>query len=176
MSNMAINLLPTNQEQDKSTRKVLELLTRVTLAIGVVVILEGLVGVGLMFFFNNQLQKAHDLHDKTVSQISALESTEQSLVVVRDRLQKVQTVLSSRSSYSIFDKYDTIVSSLGPDESLGKMTITADGNKLAINLTNSDGLKSLIEEMSDSNKFGVSTINDLTFGLTQGFQVEFNAN
>lgn len=174
---MAINLLPTEKKQSKDTQRSVQLLTRIAIAVGVIVIIEGIAGVAALYFLNTKLTQVQQKHDSTVAQISALEATEQGLVLVKDRLQKVQTVLADRATYTNLEKLNKVVNGLTPDTAkLDKIELTSSGSKLTLGSTNSNELKNLVNQMGDSSIFSSSVIRSLSFSPLSGFEIEFDAN
>lgn len=174
---MAINLLPSEKIESKETQKTVSLLTRVAIAVGTIVIIEGLAGAGLLLFFNSKLQNAQQKHDLTISQISSLEITEQELVLVKDRLGKIQTVVSDRGNFTTIDKFNTVINTLPTNiASVERIEISPGISKLTLVSTNSDELKNLVEQMSNSSEFSSSLIKTLNFSQGKGFEVQFDAN
>lgn len=171
-----INLLPTNVVVDKNTAKNVQLLTRIAIVFGVIILIEAIVGVSLLFIFNSNLNKAKAENETTLAAVKQLESVELNLVLVKDRLSKIQPILDSRAIYTALERYNSIVTGLPANSTFDGLQITSDANNLTISSPDSDSLASIVRSLSNSDLYTTSIIDNLDFNSSDGFVLTITTN
>lgn len=171
-----INLLPTNVKVDKQTQKSVTLITRIAIAAGFIVMLIAIIGGALLFILNSNLQKAKLEYEENLAAVKELEATELNLVLIKDRLSKIQPILDNRNQFSAFEQYNQLVNSLPTDAAFKAIHVSSDTSKLTITSPNSDAIASVIKSLEDPEKYQVAILDELNFNNIQGFELVLTTN
>jgi hypothetical protein len=167
-----LNLLPKERTGSKDVVGFLSLTKKVSIALLIILVL--VVGVGgAIYFLSVRDQSRLQLeYENLENQAQSLEATEAGLVLLKDRLQKSQTVISSRAAEESFSKQKAIVE-FAPDEVTFKESIIDSANStLEIETQNSNSLVSLMSEIfANSNNFSEIAISELTFSAAVGYAI-----
>jgi len=166
-----LNLLPSDLKANKDVAKTARNLSKITFAIGFLFVVAAAVGGAALFLFTQQATRLSENQQTLRENVSALEDTEQSLILVRDRIQRVQNILSSRGSYESVKKSDDIIANLAENAEFESLEVRSDLSKLTIILKDSDALSNLITELDDTTKYKNITIEDLSFSALLGYQL-----
>jgi hypothetical protein len=168
-----INLLPQELKTGKDVQKTAQVLTRVVVVLVVVLIIIGGAGGGALLIMNNNLKESKTRQDELKQNIQNLESTEQKIVLVRDRIQKTQNLLTAREEYQTLTKYDQLIKSLAPTEaSFVGAELSTDVKKLKLSFKNSRSLSTVLKFLSETSEYEAVTIESLTFNPFSGYDLE----
>jgi len=114
-----INLLPQAGSLNTTIAKMGRRLTRMAVVCFIFFLVFGSLGVGYLFITSGDLTKINDQNNTYKSNIKSLQEAEQNLVLVRDRVAKVKTILNDVSFEEKLDKVqrmlDTLPSKSQPD-------------------------------------------------------------
>jgi Tfp pilus assembly protein PilN len=166
-----INLLPTELKTGKGTIRASRLMTRLALGTAAVFLVSCVIGVGVLVYLGQSASRVHESSENLKNEIRSRESTEQSLVLIKDRLQKLQSVLGSRSAYNTLKKYNDIVASLPPSASLTQVEQSTNGSRITINFTSIADLSAFMDTLGDTDKYNLVRIESLTYATTIGYEL-----
>jgi len=91
-----INLLPKEPKKTKEVEKTTRLIGNATYFIAIILTIIGPLGGLTVYKFTRDLTKLKVENETLRSSIANLESTEQGLVLLKDRVGKIQTILGNR--------------------------------------------------------------------------------
>lgn len=168
-----INLLPQELKTGKDVEKTAQVLTRVVVVLVVILVIIGAAGGGALLIMNNNLKESKTHQDELKQSIQGLESTEQKIVLVRDRIQKSQSLLTARGEYTTLTKYDQLIKSLASSEaSFVGAEVSVDVKKLKLSFKNSRSLSSVLKFLGETTEYEAVTIESLTFNPFSGYDLE----
>jgi hypothetical protein len=166
-----LNLLPPELAVSKSLGRALKTL-RALSVISIAVFLIFAVGLGIFFIISSiSLSGLNASVSQHESQISAQESSEQQIVVLKDRIAKISQAKSVPSALKTVTNVDTLLSNLSPDFTISQFN--ADSSKADISMgfkSNSD-LTAFLQAATSSKLFKSVILSSFGYGPSQGYSV-----
>lgn len=165
-----INLLPTRHPEVAEVprlRRLLRLFIISTLALSIFL---GVLGLGIIFFLSNQLKNLSREQADLKTSISSLESAEQSLVLVKDRIQKIQEFLSINQDLENLSKQRFVVNSLPSEILIKKAFINQDGSTVELISPSSVAVRELFSTLIKNQQFSSLLLEELKFNPVLGYQ------
>lgn len=167
----SINLLPTELAPKGFSVRVARILRNVATAGFVLVVLAGL-GIGAFFLLTSlEIRDSNSKQDQLKVQVKSLESTEQSLVLLKDRISKVRQVLRTDTVSPIISKADALVSSLPPGVQANEIQIGA-LTKFTVTVSNTGELTQFMSQLIAANKFKRVDLKGFNFNPASGYLID----
>lgn len=165
-----INLLPKEKTTSESTGKIAKVLNSIAIATAGLFLAVALAGGITYFLLARGLEAAVQENRDLTANVQSLQGTEQSLILLKDRVQKAQTTLAARSTENDFTKQAGVLavapehvffkgSDLGAGRSLLELTVGSSRSlvNFMASVVAQGGLSSLvIDELSFSQQLGYS--------------------
>ncbi|GEM_PF-3188098 len=172
-----INLLPeqlaVGEELDKITGII-------KIAIGILAAVSffvAVLAVSYTFYLTKELDRLNQENASYKQSVVSLESTEQGLVLVKDRIQKIQTILDSQQNEALLGKQKTITDFFDETTSVEDSSIVQGSSRLELKTTNSQSLASLITQIIESkNDFSKVNISNISFSPFSGYSMNLIIN
>lgn len=158
-----LNLLPPELSVSKNLNKILKFTRSLGVISTAVFLVFIIVVVAVYVVYSLNLRSLNTANLQLQDQVKAQESTEQSLVLLKDRATKIRTVLNLPSSLGNLSQANLVLASSSASVDLAEMDV--DPVKVTLNMnfkTNSD-LSQFLQYVSSSNAF--KTIVMTSFGL-----------
>lgn len=171
---MDINLLPRETAPSKSQQKAISAVNKIAMFFCGAFLLLVLLGGGLYLFFNSKLDAAKKEEEGLAVNIQSLQSTESGLILLKDRVQKINTVLASRANEGYFNKQNEVLALTPEDVSFDKSEIDTGRSTLGIKFLNSLGLVSLFSGLRTSSNLSSIIIGEFSFNQVSGFSVSLD--
>lgn len=171
-----VNLLP----PEYTTTKGLARFLKAAQGLGVISIAFFLVftlGISGFYIISSiTLRSLNSDIDSLKNQISAQETSEQQIVLLKDRLSKIKTVLALPSSIENFKAATPYISSLSPTTSLSEATIDSQKIDMTLIVRSNADLVSLLQKFSGGNEFASVAMTNFTFSPSGGYLVGIRAS
>jgi len=168
-----INLLPNEFKTDKRVIKFGKVLKYFVVVSVVIFILLVSVGTFWTVRLSNESKELVDQEQELKTSITNLETTEQQLVFVRDRVDKIQTILSDRINEKLLAKQVGLESVLPENTKFDKSHIEVDTSDFDVVSTSSVEIRDLVNAMLGSDEYASLAINSLSFLPTLGYEISF---
>lgn len=169
-----INLLPKEKEAGKGVSQAQALLKKISITLGVVFLLViGVLG-GFYFFSLNNLNSLKAKYDDVSSKVQSLQSTEASLVFLKDRLQKTQIVLSSRTNEGYLTKQMALLENAPENVVFKESTIDSSASNLEVETASSGTVLTLLTTLLANSDFSSLVIGELSFNISSGYTILFH--
>jgi|SRR5688572_17036863 len=164
-----LNLLPPELAVDKKLGAVL----KTTRVVGTILLGAFLIFVlGLSAFFvissvllRNTIARVDNLKD----QIVARETSEQQMVLLKDRLKKISSVRAIPTSFENLSAIDPFLLSLSPDSAVTELDVDPIKIGLLINFKTTSDLTSFFENLATSDVFKSATLSSFGFNPLAGY-------
>lgn len=170
-----LNLLP----PEYSTTKGLGSILKATRALGIIsigVFIAFTIGVSAFYLISNiTLNGLNSDIDSLKGQIGSLEKSEQQIILLKDRLAKVKTVLGVASASDVVTGVDPYVSNI-PGGTLDELGVDATSANFSITFTSNKDLANFLTKLSTSTNFKNITMTSFTYGPSSGYKVDFKAS
>lgn len=167
-----INLLPDKLLAKTGTRKVANLLGRIAIPALSVFFVGVVAGVGYLIVLNVQLKNLNSKKSQLMTSVESLETTEQQIVLVKDRIQKVNKVLGENNTEaSVESFYNSVLSFVPPGVRVTEAKVTDESTTVSFIVTSSLSLTSLFANMTSSGDFSKIRLESLSFSPSLGYLV-----
>jgi len=166
-----INLLPKDLTPKQGVVKVTELVKKIDI-IGFSVLIAALVIlIGLYFYINGKIDESKIRQENLKVEISALEETEVRLVLVKDRLQKAESVLSQDTAKDEIINLNSVTKILPEGVEIIQSTITQNTTTLIFNADNSSSLSKLLALLASSGIYRGIKLTSLKYNQLTGYSL-----
>lgn len=169
-----INLLPTRHKDATEVSGLRRLIRILTISSVVLSLSLAALGLAVIFLLSNQLKNLSRQQSELKTSITSLESTEQSLVLVKDRVQKIQELLSASADRDILTKLRFIADSLPPDLLISNSDLSSSGSFVELTAFSSSAIKELFSTLVKNKQFSSLILEDLKFNPVLGYQFTLN--
>lgn len=164
-----LNLLPPELAIDKKTGTFLKTLRSVNL-IAVAVFLIFTLGISGYFIFTSiLLRNKENTLEGLKSQIKTRQTSEQQIVLLKDRLKKISTAQKIANSTDNLAAVDPILSLLSPDSAVTEMDIDSSKIGLLISFKSTSDLTAFFDGLKKSTEFKSATLTSFGFNPTTGY-------
>ena len=170
----AINLLPTDISPKGPVAKISNLIKNLAVISFVLFLLTAL-GMLAVFVLNSvQIRSLNESSEALKTSIESLETTEQGLVLVRDRLTKVKLVLADESGGDEAEGLGTVTSGLPASVALTEAVISKDVLDTTFVATDSQGLTALMARIISQEAFAKVDLVSFSFNPNAGYIPSFS--
>jgi len=166
---LKINLLPEDHVKDKKAKRISRIVRTGTLAILALFILIGGAEAGILYYLSQQLDDLAQEQSNIKLSIANLESTEQNLVLIKDRVQKIQELLNNRPDEEIISKQKLITNALLTNLSVKSIVIRPPDYNIEITAASSLSVADLFQELSQKPGFDSLVLETTSFNPYEGY-------
>ena len=169
-----LNLLQPELAVDKN----LSSLLKMARSLGIIALAGFLIFVvGISAFFIISSFTLRDLTsdiDVSKSQIAAQETSEQQIVLLKDRIKKIGTVRNSPTSLKNLIAIDPFLSTLSPESSVNELSVDTAKISLLLNFKSNNDLSIFLNSLSESDVFKSIVLASFSFSPINGYSVGIN--
>ena len=172
----AINLLPKELTAKGSVIKISKTLKRASV-VGFSVLIVAIVLITALFFLlSYQNRQSNIRQDELKQSISALEQTEQRLILVKDRLDKTELVMGADSATRSVEQLDELNSILPEGVLLSSVTLEKNTSKITVIGNSSKVIAEFFSKMLASDIYSQIELESFSYNPLIGYSVEFRSN
>lgn len=166
-----LNLLPPELAVSKSLGRVLKTL-RALGVISIAVFLVFAVGLGIFFIISTiSLGNLNSSISQHESQISAQESSEQQIIILKDRIAKISQAKSTPSALKTVTNFDTLLTNLSPDSTISQFNADSSKADISMGFKSNPDLTSFLQAVTTSKLFKSVILSSFGYGPNQGYSV-----
>ena len=170
-----LNLLPPEHAVSKSLSGFLKTV-RALGVIGIAAFLVFGMGIGAIFAFSTvSLNGINTNITKLKGQVSALQKSEQQIILVKDRIKKIASIQKLPNSIPNLTLVAPTLVSIDSSGSVDQMTIDPGAIGMSANFGTNAGVTSFIESLQSSKDFKSIDLVSFNFNPTTGYAVEIKA-
>jgi len=170
----AINLLPIEFQKKGPMFRASEILNKVLMVGYGVFVFFLLVMVGYGIYLKTQVNAKESSNKNLSSQVGALETTEQGLVLVRDRLKKISGVYAGEkvsNRLTTLQQFDSLVDSF---TEINQVDINLERAQITAKASSSADLVKFMETLIDSNLYKAVDLESFVYTPKDGFTLSLN--
>ena len=171
---MSFNLLPPDLTPREEIIKISNFIKRISVVGYSVVLISAAIFVGAFFVLSNQLKTSISEQENWKVQISSLEETEQRLVLIKDRLEKVSKILKSATAADEIESLSQTQSILPEGVILREAKLSTGNSEMRLLTQNSSSTAQLLAKLLASGIYKKVELKALDFNQTVGFSLELN--
>jgi Tfp pilus assembly protein PilN len=171
-----INLLPPEYAVSGPLGKLLKT-TRMLGVIALGAFLVFALGLAAFFIFSSfQLRALKANEDKLKSDIASSETSEQQIVLLKDRLAKVKIAQSTQSGVKNLEKIDPFIAGLSGSTILTELDVDSQKVDLSILFKSNNELSTFLKTLTDSKVFQSVVLTSFGFNPLTGYLVTIRLN
>ena len=167
-----INLLPENLATNKSAINLSNRLRAFSLVVFSLLFIAILSSVIIFFLYSRKLTSETNRRSELVVSLKALEETEQKIVLIKDRINKSQKLLSDDVVWTNVDNLIKYATS-NENFTVTDINVAADDITFTIALSDSKSLTDIIGVLNNSGLFDEVTLNSVVFNKSTGYMASF---
>jgi hypothetical protein len=168
-----LNLLPENLQISKNLGNFL----KTARALGIIFMVAFVifaVSVGGVFVFSKiNLTKIQTNVEQLKNEVKSRESSEQQLVLLKDRLAKITSVRSSSNTIKKVMGVNSLFANISPSSSLSQANISSSKIDVSMVIGTNEDLTTIMQNLKNTKDFGSVTLTSLNLG-PGGFALTVN--
>ncbi|HWA51762.1 MAG TPA: hypothetical protein VG895_01750 [Patescibacteria group bacterium] len=168
-----INLLPLDLSPSRGSAKASTNLKKIIIIFFSIFLFASLLGTIVLLFFTTRVQSTVNEETVVTQKIKALQNTENTLFVLKDRADKIQIVNSDSQIYDNFSSASIVLASLPTNVSVKNITAGAVGNTFSVISADSIGMATFLSSLSTNISLKGLTISDFNFFPESGYTIRF---
>lgn len=170
---MELNLLPKERASGKDAGRLAALFKKTSIATGgIFLFVTAILGIFYLLSLNS-LSNTRAKHEELTLQAQSLQPTEASLVFLKDRLQKSQMVLSSRTNEDVFVRQSQLLANAPEAIAFKESELATANSTIELTTPNSENLTAFLSGVSATSTFNSLILKELSFGLATGYSLLF---
>jgi hypothetical protein len=167
-----VNFLPTDQIQNKKVRAVSGNLKIFAALLGFVCLTIGVLGTFFIVYRSSAVGTLEKQEADLKAQVLAQETTEQTLVFVRDRLTKVKEIQAKNANNENFLAEKETFATLPAGVDLKQLDLTLTDSDFAVTIPDSQTLEHVLE-LVKTKVFANGYVDTISYNSVGGYQVKF---
>ncbi len=169
-----INLLPQELKPKGYILKLSKTLNKLALISIAVLLASALVILGSFIFFSQQTKASIKKQESLRSEIKALEATEQKLVLVKDRIQKIDNVLNLENATDEVKVLKKVTEILPEGVSLNNISVSDGSVSLEVASASLSGIGQFFVALVGSQGFQKVAVTGFSYKPELGYIVSLN--
>lgn len=171
-----INLLPQDLGAGKGALQASKLLNRVSIIAGAIFLVVGVLGIAYLFILQRQVSDQTSQNNQLEVNIRSLQATEQKLVLVKDRIDKIKTILAQKSAYTHSENIQKIMLGLPVEVSLDEADITPSQVRFSVTSRTSLGMVTFLNNLTSTETYKQIVLKNFSFRPASGYSITVEAN
>lgn len=167
----SINLLPEVFKLNRSVVKLSKTLKKVSAIVFVLLALVVSVSIGGFFVYKNRLNELTAKQNELKSQIKALKETEQRLVLVKDRLERVGNIYAKETPYKSVLTLEELIKQFPEGAVLETTSISVENLGMQVEIDSTSTFESMLDILIDSQLFDRIELTSLSYGPDTGYKI-----
>lgn len=171
MLNKTINFIPTDMAIPVKSVKFAKLLNKLSIVGVLLLILSVISAIVLFIFFSSDLKKTNAAVIALKNEISSLEKSEQKLILVKDKLDKISFVKSLSSAENDINQFKSIndIVLSASNSSLTEISIGSSKTEISFSTPDSSSLALILGSFTNLKDYAKITLSSLGFNSQSGF-------
>ena len=165
---MAINLLTEEYKPSSNFQKLSKALKRLSTFVAILGIIALVTFGAITFFLQRRTNEVTAKNDALKQEIKAMEDTETKLVLVRDRLQKVQQVRAIADTTPDISSFESVLPGLLAGVRIETVEVKPGKIDLSVNAPSADAMSEVLKLVSAMSGYSQLEVQSVNFNDTNG--------
>ncbi len=171
-----INLLPVELARGKEVNSLLARLKIASIVICTILLLFSMAGLAYVVITKRNVDTLVVTRDSVKAEVLNLETSEQQLVLLKDRLQKILDYRAADTTQGQLENQKKIIDILPEEISVIGSKIDAADAKIGLNSATLTPLKDITERLISEKLVTQLALSNITYNQTTGYQIYFDFN
>lgn len=171
MLNKTINFIPTDMAVPVKSVKLAKTLNKLSIVGVILLILSVISAIVLFFFFSSDLKKTNASVATLKNEISSLEKSEQKLILVKDKLEKISYIKSLSSAENDINQFKSIneIVLSASNSAFTEISVGSSKTEISLSTPDSSSLSLILSSFTNLKDYAKITLSSLGFNSTSGF-------
>jgi len=170
-----LNLLPQNLQVSKGLSSTLKTAKSLGVIFIVAFIIFCLGMAGYFVYSKITLDSIQANVNKLTAQVKAQESSEQQLILLKDRLGKIALVKNEANASKNIAGMNTFLNNTSPSLKVSEVNITPIKMTMSLNIYSNDDLTKLLQNIKSTTLFNQAELSSFNYGAA-GYTIDLNLN
>lgn len=166
-----INLLPEIFKIKGSVARLSKTLKKVAAVVFIVLVASVSISIGSFVVFSNKLDDVTSRQNQLKTQIKALEETEQRLVLVKDRLEKVTKVYAKETPLEEIATFEDIYNRIPEGVSIQTASLSTGDVTIAVSADSTSAFNNVLDMLVGSKLFSRIEMSSFSYTPGAGYQI-----
>lgn len=172
----SINLLPKDVGAKTKYVKIGQVIKKAVIAGSALYIVVGAAAAVYIFLISEQISEIELGQEALKANIESMSATEQSYILIKDRIQKASTVLLERKLEQNLDKMSGVVDGLPDNVKLSEVNIGSEKTEYRFLAANSLALSRLLAFITADDAYDLVFMDSFSFSSSRGYLVGITTN
>lgn len=173
---ITLNLLPQDRIISGDLFKILKF-TRILGVISLAIFIIYSIFIGVFIFLNsNKIRTLQSTSSTLKSQVIQLESSEAQIILIKDRIKKIQTLQAMPSSLNNLASTVSLLQNLSDRARVTELDVDSKKSDLSVNFKSNFEMENFLDLIRNSDEFKSVVVGSYGFNPTTGYLVTFNLN
>ena len=173
-SNSNLNLLPQDLRVSKGVGGIVKVIKSLNVILAVLFLISALIVVALFVIGSLRLNSVLSEVDQLKSQVKAQETSEQQLVLIKDRLAKISYARGYANAKDSLQNASLLLNNMTGGVTVNSMNITSVKTDLSLTILSNDELSILMDNLKNSDKFKSIDVYSFEYNKNIGYQIKAN--
>lgn len=169
-----INLIPAEMAVSPKTVKLQKIITKLFISLTIILLLSIVTLAFFLIYYNSNLRTTLSENEVLKSRILTLEASEQKLVLAKDKLSKVKSIMSNDTidkEFDNFKKFQNILleTNVSSSSAYSESVIAPDKTEISIAIPDINSLSNLLGSISRLSDYNKIFLSSLGFNLKTGY-------
>lgn len=165
----AINLLPTDLSPRSSTVKVADTAKKIAIAIFALIVVFAIAAIIFFMTISVQIRNLSGKNEQLRASVSSLEETEQRLVLIRDRLKKVEAVQAKDTTSIQLEPLKEILPNFPPTVTLRELSVFSRETEMSFTINSSPDLARVLANIMAGDYYKRIELSSFSFNPSSGY-------
>lgn len=168
-----INLLPEELKPNRYIVRISSKIKKASMLFALVFIVISAIAIGAYLVLNNRFKVANSRQERLKSELQALQQTQQKLVLLQDRIGKIDKVLSELSINEEVLATEAVLAVSRDVADLHEATLTSENATYRMTIDTSSNMTRLFAGLIAEGEYKSIRLEGMTYKPGIGYQIEF---
>lgn len=165
-----INLIPQEYKPRAPVLKFAKSLQKIAFTALAVFFVVAVAVVGIMFLLSDRVSNTLSAQEELKKEIKALEQTEQRLVLIKDRLEKSETVLALDNASEEVEILREVIGILNDETEIIETDLDRDRAVIVLSTNKSSNITDMLSSVKGHGNYGSIVFESLRFSDESGYE------
>ncbi|QQS39547.1 hypothetical protein IPM62_02960 [Candidatus Woesebacteria bacterium] len=168
-----INLLPTDLGPDPQVAKVSEKLVRFVTFLTACLVILIIVSIASFELITRKINETNTNKENLKASISSLETTEQKLILIKDRIDKSSTVISEETASKQIEEIEGLITSVPSGVTIVQSEVFPQRTEIVFSVPESKTVGELVQLIESTGRFRIVQLKSIEFSNKDAYKLGF---
>lgn len=169
-----INLLPQDYTVSDSVARVIKIVRPLNVILLSIFLVAALGAAGFFILSSITIKNLSTTNSTLTNQIESLQSAQQQVVLLKDRLGKIRRIMSKPGAYKNIAPINPILVAFFGSSTLTELDADSEKTLLTLNFKSGTDLSNFLDSISENPSFSNVAMNSFNYNPSNGYTVGFS--